>query len=111
MSIELQNCLEEARQYVAQANAKAWTLISRLVNEGKVLVISRRAAYCKATDALAGEYVSLERAFWTREEATAFLQSIPAELWEDGERQYNVWPLALEPAPAPPVNDTDDLPF
>jgi hypothetical protein len=107
MASEAQNCYAEAQMERARrdqtAQAKYWTA------KGKSVVCQYVTYYCRATDALVGDYLSIRRICEDRETAEFIAASVPGDPDEGG--GYFVYNLPA-PAPAPaPVVDDDQCPF
>jgi hypothetical protein len=109
--IELQNCLEEARQRVAGQNAEVMGHIRRFTGDGLHVVVSRSPAYCRSTDAIAGEHLSILGAYgsYKAAEGTVNAQEPDGETYQIYSPEGFVRPGAAPVAVAPAVND--EVPF
>jgi hypothetical protein len=108
---ELQNCLSEARMSLSAHNAGSWDRINLALREGKFVVVSKSAWYCRATDGLAGEAVSLECVRDTREAAELAAQQEMERT--QGESDCSVLPVEekQELAAMWAARPVDDCPF
>lgn len=109
---ESQMCLEEARLKTASDNAQAWDLINDLLARGRFIVVFFHPAYCRATDALCGEYLNAQTSWDTRAEAEAYVASLGRDEITsfDPETRVEIWPK-LPPPPVQLEMDLDNVPF
>jgi len=113
-AVELRNCLAEAREDLASRNAEAHNRIGAAIAAGKTVVVCRSTYYCRATDGIAGEAVSLEHIADTHEAAVAWLNDQYDAGKLDEEASYDVLPrpaAVVPPAEVSPAANTDEVPF
>jgi len=103
---EAQNCYAEAQHERVRldqtSQAKYWTA------KGKSVVCVYHTYYCKATDALVGDYLRIIRICEERETAQFIADGVPGDPDDGG--GYFVYNLVPAPAPEPAVQD-DECPF
>ena len=99
-SVELNNCLEEARIATAHGNGEARAVIDRAVADGLFVVVCEATAYCRSTDAICGAHLSMLGAYGSRHAADDVVAGYYLHN-EDRDETYYVLPRLPKPEPAP----------
>ena len=108
-SVELNNCLTEARGDLGRRNANERAAIQHAIESGMFVVVCETPYHCRATDAVAGMAVSMVGAFATYDEACTRAQSEWKRTAGFGDDNFSVLP---EPAsPVAQLTAEDEIPF
>lgn len=107
---EFQNCYEEARVRSSDEQSKVRGIIHRMVNEGLFVIVCSSPDYCKVTDAICGEHLSIRGAYGDRGAANRSLAAMHEAGRFDPEDSTYVYPFELPPAPEM-ICDDENVPF
>lgn len=73
-----QACIAQAAQRVRDLNAPEHGVLRTILEQGRFAVVICTPNYCRATDAVVGEHLSVVGSFPSREIAQAFVDSYQA---------------------------------
>lgn len=108
---EAQMCIAEAGMARLRRRAFVQAEMDRDMARGLFLVVENYPWYCKSTDAVVGEGMTVIHKADSREKAVAWLNASYEAGRIDPESRYVVYPLEVPPATAAAEGTAEDCPF
>lgn len=107
-AVELNNCLQEAHERIAEENAPVRARIAEALAAGQFVAVSKNPGYCRSTDAYAGECLGILGIYDSR--AALELAMAGYEPTDDESVEYRP-ALPVTRAEVVAAGEIDDCPF
>lgn len=107
---EFQNSYAQSRLEHSAENSRVRGLIQSFVDGGQYVIVCSSPTYCRVTDAIVGEHLSIRGAYGDRGAAERSMRAMFEAGHFDPEESVYIYPFPVNP-PDMVVDDSEQVPF